>query len=109
MNPLTFDIVGSFVRAGLMFISGWLVEHHVWTPEQSASFSERLYVYILAALPGLVGLVWSAFTNYRKRVKLVTALSLPAGKTEEHLEQVVSKGNTPPVTLPKDQSAKESK
>lgn len=93
MNPILAQALGSVVRWALALGAGYLIRAGIW----SASDAE---VYITGGTLALVALVWSVWQKYHSRLKLVTALAMPA-TTEAHVEQQVKAGISPPVTTPK--------
>lgn len=97
MNPLLVEALGSIVRAALQVGAGWLVGHGIW----SQSDAEK---YVGALALALITLGWSIWQKHGMRSKLVTALALPAGASEQQVQAMVKNPdvNTPPVTLPKD-------
>lgn len=98
MNPLLVEAIGSIVRAVLNIVAGWLVAHGVW----ASSDAEK---YVGAAALALISLGWSLWQKYGMRSKLVTAMALPSGMTENQVEAAVKNPQleTPSVTLPKDE------
>src|SRR6185436_8832386 len=71
MNPLLFSILQSFARWGLAFLAGYLVRKGVWNADEAAS-----YVASLSSAVALtaIGVGWSLWSNYKDRVKFLTAL-----------------------------------
>jgi hypothetical protein len=96
MNPLVIDLLGSLLRWGLTAVAGWLVSHGIWTQAQATSFA-------VAGSMALLTLGWSLWKSYSKRLKIVTALSLPKGSTELDVEYQIAMPHlpTPSVTTPK--------
>lgn len=92
MNPLYTDIVGSWVRAFLLLVSAFLIQHHVVTATQGEALSALWFQQILNAVPGLISLGWSAWQKYGARVRLNTALTMPAGKTLADVDAKISTG-----------------
>jgi len=101
MNPILVEAAGSIVRAGLNVAAGWLVAHGIW----SSSDAEK---YVGALALALVSVGWSLWQHWGMRSKLVTAMAMPAGVTENQVHELVKDPlvNTPSVSLPKDQVAK---
>lgn len=97
MNPLLIEALGSIVRAALNIGAGWLVAHGIW----SSSDAEK---YVGALAIALLTLGWSIWQKHGMRAKLVTAMAMPAGVSENQVQAAVSDPHvlTPPVTLPKD-------
>jgi hypothetical protein len=52
-----------------------------------------------------LSLAWVLWLKYADRLKLVTALDAERGTTEREVERRVAAGDSPPVTLDKDQPA----
>jgi hypothetical protein len=101
LNPLIKGWVSGLIRHVLVALGTLLAGYGIASPEDVTSFTE-------AAVPIVVGLVfvvgaqgWSWLETFWTRQKLVTALALPAGKTEQHVEAVIALGNAPPATLAK--------
>lgn len=99
MNPLLREALESAARSLLKIAAGYLVARGIWSNEQAAS-------YIAPAAVALVGLGLSLWTTYRSRQKLVTALVMPVGATEDEVKAVIDNPSikTPPVSLPKNQA-----
>lgn len=110
MNPLIPEIVGSFIRAVLTILSGWLVAHHVWTQGQSETFTTYLVSTITAALiagaPAMLAFLLSVWQKIVQRRKLVNALASPVPQSEALLESKIANGvytasiSTPKTTIP---------
>lgn len=99
MNPLYKEIVGTWVRAGLVAVSAVLIQHHIVTAAQGDALSAQLFDQILNAVPAVMALAWSMTQKYGSRLKLVTALTMPAGATETAVEAKIAAGvGIPPVT-----------
>lgn len=94
MNPFVQDIGGAVVRTLIGIMLGWLVKQQLITGEQAEA-------WITGLSGAVIILAWSLYQKYTSRQKLVTALASPAGSTERRVEQVISEGDAPPVTIPK--------
>lgn len=97
MNPLVVDLLGSLFRWGLTGLSAYLVTKGIWTQEQATQF-------VAAVALALVSLCWTLWKTYSKRLKFVTALTLPPGSTERDVEQRIQSPilSTPAASTPKD-------
>ena len=99
MNPMMQEAIGSILRWVLAIGAGYLVQHGIWTQGDASS-------YVAAAAMGLVALGWSMWQKYGARVKLLTALTMPSGTTENEVVAKVNLGvpvpsvTTPPNTVP---------
>ena len=96
MSPLVQEALASVLRWGLALAAGWLVQHGIWT--QAAAT-----MYVAAAALALVSLGWSVWQKYVARSKLMTALIMPAGRTENDVARKIASGiGVPSVTTAKD-------
>lgn len=94
MNPLLREALESIVRSILKIGAGYLVAHGVWSQGDATS-------YVSAAALALVGFGWSYWSTYTSRLKLVTALTMPAGTTEAAVQNHIAAGApVPSVTTP---------
>jgi hypothetical protein len=98
MNPLLAQFLGAILRWALTFAGAWFVKTGIITPDQSELF-------IGGAITALLSLAWVLWLKYADRLKLVTALDAERGTTEREVERRVAAGDSPPVTLDKDQPA----
>lgn len=85
MNPLLAAALGSIIRWGLAFLVGYIVRKGIWTPDEAA-------YYVSAASLTIVGLLWSLWTNYKGRVKFLTALHAPPGTSEQDVKNQIADG-----------------
>lgn len=95
MNPLLQEFLESILKKALTSGAALLVGYGWITPEQSDKF-------VLGLVAFLVSLAWSAWTDYRDRLKLMVAQALPAGATEKQVEQVVRSGVAPSAATHKE-------
>ncbi len=100
MNPLWSSAIGAILRWALAMGAGWLVEHGIWTSSDAST-------YVTAASLGLLSIGWSLWRKYTGRVKLLTALSLSAGTSENDLKDHIRLGLPMPSlnTKPDDSTA----
>lgn len=80
MNPMLVAALTAIVRWAFTFLAGFLVNHAIW----SQSDAER---YVTAAAIATVTLGFTLWSKYRSRIKLLTALTMPSGSTEQEVEQ----------------------
>ena len=85
MNPLFQAVLTSFFRWGLTLAAGWLVEHQVWAKDEAGG-------YVAGIALALVTLCWSLWSKYKSRLKFLTALEVPSGSSEAHVEAVIKAG-----------------
>jgi len=99
MNPILTSALGSILRYCLMLLVPYFVKHGIWTESAAEG-------YVEAAVAGLLALGWSWWKIHGNRVKLLTALALPPGVTENDLNRHIAGGgavpsiSTPPDTVP---------
>ncbi len=100
MNPVIIEIIASFVRWVLANAASFLIARGIWSQADAGRYTEFLVSGITLGLISLALAVWSTF---KKRQKLVTALSTPHPQTEEMLQNTISQGGAASVTTPKDE------
>ena len=100
MNQVTFNlIVGTLLRSAVMAGAGWLVAHGMLP---SGSVEEWVGAVVLT----LLALFFSLYQKYVERTKLMVALTLPSGSTENDVKSHIATGAvtpsilTPPDTVP---------
>ena len=94
MNPLLSEALASVVRSVLKIGAGILVSKGVWSQGDATT-------YVSAAALALVGLGWSYWTTYAQRQKLLVALTVRPGTTEQEITQRVATGvGIPPISTP---------
>lgn len=86
---LLLDAVGSLVRFALAFVAGYLVRHGVWTQGAADSYVAAAST---AAAMAAISLGWSLWQKYAAHLKVLTALSMPAGSSVEQLQAKVDSG-----------------
>lgn len=92
MNPILSAALGSILRWALAIVAGYLVKHGVWDSAEAAS-------YVAAASLGILSLGLSIWNKYRGRIKLLTALAMTPGTTEDEVKSHIAAGGpTPSVT-----------
>jgi hypothetical protein len=93
MNPLLQQAIGSVLRCLLAIGAGWLVKHGVWESTDAKH-------YVGAASMALLAIGWSLWQKYHSRVKVLTALAMPQGSTENELNTQIITKETPPISTP---------
>jgi hypothetical protein len=90
------EALGSIVRAGLQMLAGYLVSAGIWTGSEAKT-------YVAAAALALISIGWSLWQKYGMRMKLVTALATPMGRSEATVARMVANPalQKPPVSLAK--------
>lgn len=86
---LLLEALGSIVRFLLAFVAGYLVQHGVWT---QAAADTYVTAAATAIAMGLISLGWSLWQKYRAHIDLLTALSLPAGSSQDQVKERVAAG-----------------
>jgi len=92
MNPLLQAALGSVLRWLLAILAGYLVKKGIWTDSEAAT-------YVTAGALGLLSIGWALWDRYKTRVKLLTALSLPEGSTENELKDRMKTAAPKPSVL----------
>jgi hypothetical protein len=96
MNPILQSQLASLVRSLMWLGVPFLVKKGLLTGTQAEGIVE-------AASLMLVSLAWSYWKNHANQVKVVTALAMPAGSTENDLKaQIITKA-VPSVLTPANQ------
>lgn len=93
MNPLLVESLASILRHALTSAAAYLVARSIWTPEEAST-------YAAAGAMAIIGIAWSLYQKHGARLKLVTALALPA-TTEAAVEQKIAQGEQAAVSTPK--------
>ncbi len=84
-TKLLTELVLGLLRHFGAGICAWLVMNGVLTQEQTSLF--------LVGIAGfLVMLLWSFYNKYGLRMKVATALEMPAGTTETKLDNTIAAG-----------------
>lgn len=103
MNPLYIAIIGTWVRAGLLLVSVYLVQHHIVTAQQSESLTTMWFDQIINSLPAVIALAMSMWDKYHTRVKFLTAIMPSSGNTEAKVDAyMASPAPKPAITTPAD-------
>lgn len=96
MDPLLVDILGAAVRWALTLAASWLVQHQFLAADQSSTFVSRFLPLLTSKITMgaalLAPLAWSAVQKIRARIRLNTALELPAGSTAHDVTAAVKSG-----------------
>lgn len=95
MNPLLKSFLESILKKALTSAAAVLVAWG-WIAQDD---SEK---YVLGLIAYLLSVGWSAWTDYKDRLKLMVAQALPGGVTEKTVEQVVRSGAAPSSLTHKD-------
>jgi hypothetical protein len=80
-GPLLKSAIGSFIRALLVGLGGYLVSTGAWKPEDQSKYIEGITLAI-------VGLLWSLYQKYRAHETIKEALQTPAGTSLEKFNQI---------------------
>lgn len=96
MNPMLQAALGAIFRWAFTFLAGWFVQHGIWTGNQAET-------YVAGAAMATLTLLWTLWNKYHGRLKFLTALTMPAGSTEQQVEQRVADPlvSNPSVSTPK--------
>jgi hypothetical protein len=86
---LLLEALGSIARWLLAGLMGYFVGHGVFTQAQADNYTTALAG---AAAAGAVSLGWSLWQKYSAHLKVLTALSMPAGSSIDQLQQKIDRG-----------------
>lgn len=93
MSPFELELLGVAFRWMLTSLGGYLVAHHVLSPDQEATFRGHAVTYLIehAAVwaPIVSGLALGIYSKYRSRLKFLTALE---STSEEQVKAKMAKG-----------------
>jgi hypothetical protein len=85
LSPLVKKYIGSFVRAGLQALGGYLISQGIVTDADWA-----------ASVPGLVllfsGLLWSLWEKRDSLIKLFTGMAMKGGVTLKQVDTEIAMG-----------------
>lgn len=91
------QIIGTVVRAALVWLAAWLATRHV-------TISDSQVLQLAAwATPLLAALAWSVWQKYGARQKQLVAQTMRAGVTEAQVESRLANGPAPSVLTPKNE------
>lgn len=99
MNPILQSALGSILRWALAIAAGYLVKAGIWDANDAET-------YVATAALALLALGWSWWQKYHDRIKLLTALTMKPGATENDVIAHIASGaptptvSTPPNTIP---------
>lgn len=79
MPALLAQALGAILRHLLTALAGYFVTKGIWTTDEATN-------YIAAAAAALLALGWSIWSKYKGRIRLLTALDMPEGATEDALK-----------------------
>jgi hypothetical protein len=90
------EIIGTVVRIVVVFFAGWLTAHG--GPQFT---NDQVTKFVTEATPIAAVLVWSIWSKYRARQKLLTAQAAGGVVSERTVEKLVGAGQAPSVMTPK--------
>lgn len=96
MNPIVQSQLASLLRSLMWVGATLLVKKGLLTGTQAEGICEALAT-------AAVALAWSYWKNHTNRVKVLTALTMPVGSTENDLKEKVASGATPAILTPVNQ------
>lgn len=94
MLILLDELFGVLLRSAIMATFGYLVGHHVLSPEDGDRFATEFGKHV-AIIAGALGTVaWGLWVRYRGRLKFLAALQLPEGATEAEAKATAKSSGT---------------
>lgn len=102
MNPIVTDLLAALVRYAIVWLLGALLTHHVITEDQEHQAAQYFTdpTVMLSIVAALCTVALALRSVIKARLKLLTALSLPAATTERVVEQI-AKSDAPSLSTPK--------
>lgn len=98
MNPILQAALASILRWGLTLLAGFLVKAGIWSASDATT-------YVTAGTLAILALGWSLWEKEKSRIKVLTALTMPEGSTENDLNaKIKSSDPKPSVHTPPDVS-----
>lgn len=85
MNELLKQFLGALLRHALTGAAGYFVAKGILTPDQSSAM-------LAALVAAVLGVGWSLWQKYVGRLRLVSALDLPAGTSEARVKNFAGVG-----------------
>jgi len=85
MAELLIIFLGSLFRMVLILLFGALIERGYMTEGQFAQLGMGLGGFVVVA-------GWALYKHYSRRIKFLTALEMPSGTTEEHIDEKIKNG-----------------
>lgn len=82
MWELFDDLFATFFKSALIALFGYLVGHHVVSPEDGDRYAAEFGKHSTYVAGLLMTVGWALWTRYRGRLKFLAALDLPSGSTE---------------------------
>lgn len=102
MNPIITELLYAILRYVVTAAISWLLARHVITEDQQQAFLGYFTdpTFMALVVGSLVPLAIALRAVIKSRLKLLTALSLPAATTERTVEQM-AKTDAPALSTPK--------
>jgi membrane protein DedA with SNARE-associated domain len=85
MSPLAAAALGAILRHFLTMIAGYLVAHGIWHQDEATA-------YVAGAVAAILALGWSIWQKHKGRLRLLIALDMPSGTSEERVKEIAGKG-----------------
>lgn len=76
------ELFGVLLRSAIMATFGYLVGHHILSPEDGDHFTQEFSKHVALIAAGAGTVAWGLWVRYRGRLKFLAALQLPEGATE---------------------------
>lgn len=101
MTSLLLDILGTWIRAGAIALSAYLVQRHLVTSQQGDRLSMELVTHLLLIAPAALGLLWGTMKSIWQRRAVLVAL-MPGIHTFDDVQAQLKTGIAPTVHTPTD-------
>lgn len=81
-------LIGTFIRYGLMAMTGWLIQHKIITEGEGTALTDPTVIAAIATALGTLAI--GIYLRFRSRYKTNVALKMPASATHDDLKNVVA-------------------
>lgn len=106
MNPVLLDLLTALAKWGVTVFFTWLTAKHVITAPEGDRFATAIISHLAMWIAMGSPLAWIIWGKIKARQKLMMALSMPEGSTENEVKAAIKAGEptptvwTPPNTIP---------
>jgi hypothetical protein len=100
LNPWYVSALQSLLRAGLMILATWLVEHGVFSAAEAQGYATQAAPVLAGVVVAGGTMAWGVYNSHHQRAKLVTATGLGRATTEDEITDLVKVGLGADVKTP---------
>lgn len=84
-------VIGTLIRNGVVLLGGWLAAHGLLLGTQ-------IEQWITVVGTTLVCIVWGVWVHYKNRIRFLTAIDVPPGTSEAHVNTLIANGQGATLT-----------